>query len=168
MRTVCMSRATGRDTINMNLLSTIRRRQRRATRLTPGLFIVFWFGIALPPCIIAQDRDGISDYHCPHCPPTESHHTHPGDAVSEAQASVDMPCSPDAAQCAAIDDYNYDGRSADIRIKDLPGDSPIAVLPVVMDSAWPTFGESAPSRSDVRTCPCPAASLNVLYCVYLK
>jgi hypothetical protein len=152
----------------VNLLATIRRKHDRAVARVLCLFVVMWLGLVLPPCAAAMDAESAHQHHCPQCPPAETHDQHVADATTDDLAASDMPCSPDAAHCAIVDDNKYDGRSPDVRIKDLPNVSPIAIASPLTDSVWysPASATLIPPESAIL--PGTVRALNILYCVYLK
>lgn len=150
----------------MNLLATIRQRKTPWARSVLGLFVVVWLNMALQPCAMAfggSDNHGRS-----HCPPaqTEEISSHSANAVDESDPSV-TPCKTSAAQCAFVDDFNYDGRVIEVKVKDEPSDEPLGMatpIPVVVldDSliAKPGIRDGSVFSGD-------PPLLNVLYCVYL-
>ena len=79
----------------------------------------------------------------------------------------EMPCATNADDCSLADDLKYDGRNTELKLKDAPGDVPLAIVP-----ANPQI---LATRSSAETGWFPARSpppgnhtpLNVLYCVYL-
>ncbi|MCH7854929.1 MAG: hypothetical protein IIB76_11435 [Proteobacteria bacterium] len=148
----------------MKSLAVMQKRKAPLARNVLGLFIVVWLNMALQPCAMAFG--GAGDHDCTHCPPTHSgelaaHSAHD----MEHAAPVTAPCETSASQCALVDDFNYDGRSA--KVKDAPSDVPVAIVP----SSSGILTESRSIRYSVlgeRSClPSSLLPLNVLYCVYL-
>lgn len=134
------------------------------TRGVLGMFVVVCLNLALQPCAMAMGGD--QDHGCPHCPPPESqaHHGHHG---STAEAVDQTHCATVGDDCSLGDDLNYDGRNAQVKLKDLPIDTPLAIGDLFATATAARFvdvGGVYPTRS-----PPPASSppLNVLYCVYL-
>lgn len=78
-----------------------------------------------------------------------------------------MPCATNTDECSLIDEFKYDGRNAELKLKDAPSDAPLAIHPAITQVS-PTHAAAAdgwyPTRSPP---PGPRAPLNVLYCVYL-
>ena len=107
-----------------------------------------------------QDRD------CPHCPPSETqeHHGHHGVTVEEVDQT---PCASASDDCGLGDDLNYDGRSTQLKLKDLPVDAPVAISHPIDIAAVARFVDLRgvfPTRSPP---PNSFPPLYVLYCVYL-
>ena len=80
---------------------------------------------------------------------------------------VPPPCETSAAQCAFVDDFNYDGRVIEVKVKDEPSDEPLGMatpIPVIVldDSLI-----ANPGIGDGSFFPGDPPLLNVLYCVYL-
>ena len=128
------------------------------------MFVVVCLNLALQPCAMAMG--GELDHDCPHCPPSESqrHHGHHGSTVEEVDQT---PCASAADDCSLGDDFNYDGRNTQVKLKDLPNDVPFAISDLIDTVAAARFVDLqgiCPTRS-----PPPDSSppLNVLYCVYL-
>lgn len=131
-----------------------------------GLFVVLWLNMALQPCAMAFSDEHQHD--CPQCPPAHSREIPPqGSHESHDKALEGAPCNAGASQCAFSDDYNYDGRTAQIKVKDAPSDVPVAIAPAVVglslaDTVSASLGPDDPSHR-----PGVPPSLNILYCVYL-
>jgi len=149
---------------SLKSLAVMQKRKAPSARSVLGLFVVVWLNMALQSCAMAFG--GAGDHDCTHCPPTHSgelaaHSAHDRDHA----APVTAPCETSASQCALVDDFNYDGRSA--KVKDAPSDVPVGIVP----SPSGILAESRSSRYSAlgdRSCP-PSGlpPLNVLYCVYL-
>jgi hypothetical protein len=130
------------------------------------LLIVAWLNLALQPCAMALGADPVPD--CPHCPSAQASE----DAAQAMHAAADaaMPCATSVGSvgdCDSLDEMRADSRAGELKVKDAPGDQPVALLPAAaLVDQW---AFAAPAALPVR-CNCPAASppLNVLYCVYLK
>ena len=150
----------------MSLLATIRQRQAPWARSVLGLFVVVWLTMALQPCAMAFG--GSNSHGRSHCPPVQTEETssHSAYVVDQSDPSV-PPCETSAAQCAFVDDFNYDGRVIEVKVKDEPSDEPFgaaAPIPVIAIEdrlvANPGIGNSSFFPGD-------SPLLNVLYCVYL-
>lgn len=81
-------------------------------------------------------------------------------------ADHDMPCADSSADCGV--DLNYDGRNAQVKVKDAPDDSPIALLSFADLALDINLTHRAYVRPIQRHPPGPPPALNKLYCVYLK
>jgi hypothetical protein len=132
--------------------------------------MVAWLNLAVQPCVNAMESipepDVVSaqsvhgdhanhaaDHDCNHCPPVLSVH-----ANACASATV--------ADCGSISEYNYDGRSASAKLKDVPSDAGISIsaIPIdfnVPDSLPPPLNCAVPDFSG-------EPSLNIRFCVFLK
>lgn len=78
-----------------------------------------------------------------------------------------MPCATSVDDCSLADDLKHDGRNTELKLKDAPGDVPLAVLPAIPhDLATRLVAEIGwfPARSPP---PGNHTPLNILYCVYL-
>ena len=142
----------------LNLLATMRRRKKPWARRTLGAFVFVWLNLALQPCVMALGSEHQGD--CPRCPPatSEQHALHD-------MASMEMPCAT-SADCTVLDDYNYDGRTNQSKVKDFQGDS-FAVVPWALTEPGPEV--SRPLRSSTTSNHHSGASppLHIFYCVYL-
>ncbi|MDH3266708.1 MAG: hypothetical protein OEM25_07065, partial [Gammaproteobacteria bacterium] len=79
-----------------------------------------------------------------------------------------MPCADGLADCSIVDDVNHDGRGGALKLKDAPGDTPVAVAPAEIALAFPP---AAKALLRPRLAPLQMGAprpLHVLYCVYLK
>lgn len=138
---------------------TIAGRQSLAQRAL-GLFAAVWLNLALAPCAMAIE----ADHDCAHCPPAHGHEMagHHGHGAAKDRA----PCASLDAGCGEVDDVSLDGRSGQLKIKDV-GELPVAIVPGL--EQWdtvvaPTIQESTgPPRW-----PGSSTPLHVLHCVYLK
>lgn len=78
-----------------------------------------------------------------------------------------MPCAMGAADCSVLDGYNYDGRAVQLKVKDVPSDLPVALLPSERFLADAQSNLVAYASPNIDYPPGPFLPLNVLYCVYL-
>lgn len=134
------------------------------TRGVLAVLVVFSLSLALQPCAMAMSGDQGRD--CPHCPPPESqdHHQHHGSETDEIDQA---PCASASDDCSLDDEFNYDGRNAQVKLKDLPIDAPLAINDLIDAATVARFDDLRgvfPTRSPP---PDSAPPLNVLYCVYL-
>lgn len=148
---------------SLNPLAKIRDRQIPWVRRTLGLFVVVWLNMALQPCAMAfadmQGRD------CLHCPP--SHSMDMSSPVAHDEVPRDVPCMTQMSQCGVLDDYNLDGRTVQIKVKNTQSDIPAGIAPAlvtvpVLVSVPVSCRKVAASFRTVAAPP-----LNLLYCVYL-
>ena len=154
----------------MNLLATIRQQRGPWGRRVLGLFVVVWLNVALQPCAMAFGD--ASDHGCLHCPPVHSveasaHNSHEGTDQSDQSDQKASPCETSASQCAFLEDFNYDGRTAKVKVDNEPGDVPVGIVSSIAANSFegnplPLFGIGDYSNSIARQ-----AALNILYCVYL-
>ncbi|MEE9142301.1 MAG: hypothetical protein V3U59_06280 [Gammaproteobacteria bacterium] len=128
-------------------MAAIRRHQTAWAGRTLGVFVVAWFTMALQPCAMAFGGEHESD--CPHCPPTH-----------------EMPCQAGAANCDATEDYNYDGRTPQIKVKDLASVVAVAITTTQTEPVLHSCN-TVSSVLDVARHP-GAPPLNVQYCVFLN
>ena len=134
-----------------------------------GVFAIVWLNMALQPCAMAFGGGG--DHDCVHCPPVQAeegsaHGAHHQDDSDDAD-SVSSPCDMGVSQCAFGDDFNYDGRILKVKVKDAPGDVPLAIAPGIAEVSLAAISPAIPCNS-IRSCvPGEPPPLNVLYCVYL-
>jgi hypothetical protein len=82
-------------------------------------------------------------------------------------SSNNMPCDIEASDCSLADELNYDGRAAKLELKHSPGDSPLAILPIVSTDAVPRHESIAGWHSTRSPPPAPTVPLNIFYCIYL-
>ncbi len=130
------------------------------------MFVVVWLNMVLQPCAMAFG-DAI-DHACQHCPPAHveevaAHGAH-GANHSDSGAS---PCDTDASQCTFLDDFKYDGRVSNVKVKDAPSDEPVGFAPPI---AVVSPGDRSCVISDVGDrsfLPGHQPLLNILYCVYI-
>lgn len=142
---------------------TLAGRPPGAQRVLALLFVA-WLNLALQPCAMALGADPQPD--CPHCPPAASD----ADARHGMHAPADAanPCATAVADCSATDDSSFDSRTGQLKLKDVPGDQLVAILPArVMTSGYRLSAQVSSSRYR-RPDPGAACSLNILHCVYLK
>ncbi len=145
-------------------LANIRQRQIPWAHRVLGMFVVVWLNMALQPCAMAFG----DEHDCPQCPPAHSRER-PSQTSHESydKALEGAPCYAEASQCAFSDDYNYDGRTVQIKVKDAPSDVPVAIAPVVVASSLADTVFVSPGPDDPSYRPGVPPSLNILYCVYL-
>lgn len=150
----------------MKSLTTFRRHKTPWTRRVLGLFVVVWLNLALQPCAMAMG--GGDDHDCPHCPPSHTQ-KHDGHAMASSDAGREMPCATGATDCSVLDDYNYDGRSAQVKVKDVPSEPLVTLFPsaLFLADARPNL-VVAHTPPSINHPPGPSLPLNILYCVYLK
>lgn len=156
----------------LNALSTIRRKQTPWARRVLGLFAVVWLNMALQPCAMAfgdmQQRD------CMHCPPghsmemssTDTHMSHAGGSTENTPDNAF--CETGPFQCGLLDDYKFDGRSVQVKVKNAPSDVPIGIVQAVVSTPVLNNLPAPCSRVDIAFQPGDQPPLNLLYCVYLK
>lgn len=139
--------------------------QKRLPRGFPafGVFIAVWLNLALQPCAMAIEI--AEDHDCPRCPPAQVHeHDHGG---THHRMDDVAPCVEATPACPIIQDLNHDGRSGQVKLKDIPADAfaaaavtapthPNAVLAQI--SLRPRFAALHAGASP---------PLHVLHCVYL-
>lgn len=130
-----------------------------------GLVLAACLNLALQPCAMAMGGEQERD--CPHCPPSDSqdhrshHATAPGDAEQPRCALADT-------DCGLGDEFNYDGRSSQVKLKESPSDTPLAISNPFDHDAVVLFVDPAvecPTRGPPSESRPP---LNVLYCSYLN
>ena len=129
-----------------------------------GLFVVLWLNMALQPCAMAFG----DEHDCPQCPPAHSREMpSQGSHESHDKALEGALCNGGASQCAYSDDYNYDGRTVQIKAKNAPSDLPVAIAPTVVALSLANTVSVSPGHHDPSHQPGVPPSLNILYCVYL-
>jgi hypothetical protein len=141
-------------------LATIRQRQVPWARRTLGMFVVVWLNLVLQPCAMALG--GEIDHDCPHCPPS-----HERQHDSHNMASNEMPCATGAADCDVLDEFDYDGRLSQLKLKDPRNDLPVAIISVTELLAGVRHSRVEKRRPTHNAPPGYPIPLNVLYCVYL-
>ena len=152
----------------LNILASIRQRQTPWTQRVLGMFIVVWLNLALQPCAMALGET--SDHKCDYCPPAisqESRSTDQHESHGEGHDGHDMPaCDVATADCMFLDDFDYDGRTVQLKLKDAPSDLPLAIAPSVANlpvlDNEPVFCRSGRAWDRPGVQP----PLNVLFCVY--
>lgn len=149
----------------MNSRPKLQRRQAPRAHHAFGVFVVMWLNLVLQPCAMAFSGDPKPD--CPDCPPAHSQHDG-HEMASMDMADQGMPCAGSSANCGVLDHLNYDGRNAQLKVKDAPDDSPVAVLPFANLTTDTKPARHAYLRPIQRHPPGPPPALNKLYCVYLK
>ena len=134
-----------------------RHRTARARRVT-GAFLFVWLSLAMQPCVMALGMDG--DHDCPHCPPPVEMMHHAGHDM----AMSEMPCAT-GDDCSPLDDFNYDGRTPQAKVKDVKL-QPLAI--VAIDNLEPTFvvvGTVASRLAGIHPGGAPPPR-HKLFCVY--
>jgi hypothetical protein len=150
----------------MNPLANIRQRQIPWTHRVLGLFVVLWLNIALQACAMALTDE--HQHNCPQCPTAQPQEIPPqGSHESYDKALEGASCNADASQCAYSDDYNYDGRTVQVKAKDAPSDVPVAIAPAIVALSLADTVSVSPGPHDPSRQPGVPPSLNILYCVYL-
>ncbi|MBT8135762.1 MAG: hypothetical protein KJO54_01980 [Gammaproteobacteria bacterium] len=142
---------------NMNVLAAVRRHRKAWGRNALAAFAVAWLSLVAQPCVMALEVDDHGD--CPHCPPAMAHHE------GHDMAAMAMPCA-DNGDCDTLDDFNYGGRSGDIKLKQFDG-KVVALLPPALSlqqAQLPCRARSVP-QTDHHSGAAPP--LYVLNCVYL-
>lgn len=131
-----------------------------------GLFVVVWLNMALQTCAMAFGDE--HEHNCPQCPPAQSREM-PSQRSHESSdmTLVSAPCNADASQCGFSDDYNYDNRTVQIKVKDAPSDVPVAIAPAVIALSVADMVSVSPGPDYPWHQPGVPPSLNILYCVYL-
>lgn len=150
---------------------TTTQHVRAARRAVFAALLLMCVNFAAQPCLMAmelQSGPGTSSTHamhsesadsatgieCSHCPPHDS----------RQQEGCDGSVSAD---CGALPDFNYDGRTSTLKLKHAPGDLPLAIAPAVVTMS---VAERAPALSDIAYSslrPAHQPPLNLLYCIYL-
>ena len=151
--------------IRLNSRLNIRQRQTPWARHALGVFVVMWLNLILQPCAMAFG--GGPDQDCPNCPPAHSQHDG-HEMASMKMADHGVPCAGSIADCGGLEDLNFDGRNAQLKVKDAPHDSPVAVSPFADITTDIKPARHAYLRPIQRHPPGPPKTLNKLYCVYLK
>ena len=85
----------------------------------------------------------------------------------EQSAPETPPCETSAAQCAFVDDFNYDGRVMEAKVKKAPSDVPLGIAATIHVIALEGSLIADSGVGDDRFVSGDPPSLNVLYCVYL-
>lgn len=78
-----------------------------------------------------------------------------------------MPCAASAGECNLIDGLQYDGRIAELKVKDAPSDEPLAIFPSIAQDLSIPFGPAVGWHPTRGPPPGYRTPLNILYCVYL-
>ena len=150
----------------MNSLASIRQRQIPWAHRVLGLFVVLWLNMALQTCAMALSDE--HQHNCPQCPPAHSQEMpSQGSHESHNKALEGAPCNVDASQCGFSDNYNYDGRTVQVKVKDAPSDVLVAIAPAVVAMSLTNTVSVSPGPDDPWHRPGVPPSLNILYCVYL-
>lgn len=146
----------------MSHLASIRQKQQTWSRRALGLFAAVWLNLALQPCAMAYEL--ADDPDCPNCPPTQMQ------SHDDMHGSIDheMPCADGMADCAIVEDLNVDARGDQLKLKDAPADTPLAIAPheLALPFQQPVDATLRPRYASVHAGAPPP--LHVLHCVYLK
>ncbi len=148
----------------MNSLATFTQRKAPWRRSLLGLFVLAWLNLALQPCVLAMGVD--NDRDCPRCPPSYTQVGAGHDMASSGLADSGLPCVTLAAECELLDDYNVDGRSVQLKVKDTSSDVSDTLLPSELFPLLARSQFTASAPSDTRP-PDTSVALNIIYCVYL-
>ncbi|GBF31789.1 hypothetical protein MnTg04_01756 [bacterium MnTg04] len=132
-----------------------------------GLFVVAWLNLALLPCAMALGE--MQESGCPHGAPAVSGEIPPlgADGSNDMHAGDASCCEVETSRCAFLDDYNYDGRTVQIKAKDAPGDLPVGIVPAIVAIPVMDSVPVSPDFGDVSLRPGHRLPLNLLYCIYL-
>ncbi len=146
---------------------TIQQRQTPWARRALGLFVVVWLNMALLPCAMALED--MREHGCPHYPAAVSGQmpSHSADESYDTLPEGAPCCDVDASQCAFLDDYTFDGRIVQSKVKDAPYDVPVAIVPVIVAMPVADSVPVLPVIGDASLRPGHRLPLNVLNCVYL-
>lgn len=87
--------------------------------------------------------------------------------MAHEETPRDVPCLTQASQCGFLDDYNYDGRTVQIKVKDAQSDVPLGIVPVFITVPVPAGAPLAYGTGDASFRSAAVPRLNLLYCVYL-
>lgn len=148
----------------MTPFATIRNRRSSMARRAFGAFVVVWLNLILQPCAMAIG----SEPDCPNCPPSHTPHIDGHEMATSDTVKQAMPCASGAVDCDILDDFNHDGRTAQVKVKDAPDELPIALLPAaVVASCIKPVRQRDPSPVCLYPPGTPPA-LTKLYCIYLK
>jgi len=135
------------------------------------MFVVVWLNMALQPCAMAFGD--AKEHGCQHCPPAKSSeassHSAHEDSAHEAQHSdhSSSPCETSAAQCAFLDDFNYDSRTIQVKVKDSPSDVLVGIAPSIGVTSFNLYSPPLSCVGGNSYLPEYPQALNILYCVYV-
>ena len=146
----------------MTVLAAMRRKQSSWGKRTLGAFVFVWLGLALQPCVMAFESDEHGD--CPHCPPKVSQQHAGHDMAMHEMAEMAMPCAA-SGDCDSLDDFNYDGRTAEVKADKV--EYTLAILPPALGQQQANLPCHARSTRDTDHLSGAAPPLHVLNCVYL-
>jgi len=146
----------------LNSLASIRQQQQTWGRRALGLFVAVWLNLALQPCAMAFESTDDPD--CAHCPPAQMHEH--GDMHGNMDDK--MPCADGMADCMVVDDLTVDARGDQLKLKDAPADTPLAIAlhELTLPFQRPFDATIHPRYATVHAGAPPP--LHVLHCVYLK
>ena len=151
---------------NLNLIAKIRQQRKPWARRVLGVFVMVWLNVALQPCAMALDD--AHEHGCQHCPQLQaeegaSHGSHEPTASRDSEPACDTSASP----CAFLDDFNYDGRTAKLKVEDTQGEIPACL--VSSNAVFALQNNSEVLSGSIATSYAPGhrPPLNVLHCVYL-
>lgn len=135
------------------------KRTQPWNRRVLGLFAAVWLNLAIQPCAMALEQE----HDCPHCPPAHEHEMAMHHGSAEAKAKP--PCASMQAQCGELDDFSVDGRSGQLKAKDVVDLTAILsheYTELADQSLWLARGSTDPPDD-----PFGSPPLHVLHCVYL-
>jgi len=140
-------------------LANIRQQQSWGRRAL-GLFVAVWLNLALQPCVMAYQVEE----DCPDCPPMQMAEQ----AGVHGDMDHEMPCANSLDDCFVDEDLNHDGRSGQIKLKDLSHDIPLVITDngSLLRFQSPSDATSRPRYALLH--PGAPPPLYVLHCVYLK
>lgn len=141
----------------MSHLANIRRQQQSWGRRALALFAAALLNLALQPCAMAYAMDAE--------PQPMQMHEHGG---AHGNMDMQMPCADGVADCSIDDDLNHDGRSGQIKLKDLSHDIPLVIADFESPLRFqhPSDATTQPRYASVHSGAPPP--LYVLHCIYLK
>jgi hypothetical protein len=108
------------------------------------------------------------DHDCPGCPPTSTEEIS-SRSTHEAANSIffSSMCETSTAECALLNDVNFDGRTTSVGVKDAPSDVPVGIAPSVDAISLAKDSSADPDVCDTFYLPGDSPPLNILFCVYL-
>ncbi len=126
-----------------------------------------WLNMALLPCAMALED--MQEHGCPYYPAAFSGEmpSHSADGSNDMLPEGASCCDLKASQCAFFDDYNFDGRTVQSKVKDAPYEVPVAIVPTVVAMPVADSVPVSPVIGDASLRPGHRLPLNVLNCVYL-
>jgi len=136
----------------MNILATIRRRQKRWIPRLTAPFAIVWFSMLWQPCAVAMDMEMGMDHEqhsCPHCPPPMHEECGGNTAVA----------------CDYFDRLDTDRLATKIKFEEGPEDVQLALYSICEPVGVSLHFPPRSRISSYVTAP-PGPPLNVLYCTY--